>query len=153
MEDETMEFLRGDKVPLGDNRSTATHRKTVFKTWFSYVWCLLPSWPLHSYSWKVIKIIISSQIDPSHPLISTTAFILATLTPVMEEHTKLIDCLSETSSQLIHPISHLSKEETSAKPNTSCFICVQVHSFASCNCKLCWKTPAINSTAEHSYQK
>jgi len=39
------------------------------------------------------------------------AFILATSTPVMEEHMKLIDHLSEPSSQLVHCIAHPSKEE------------------------------------------
>jgi len=45
------------------------------------------------------------------PELYYTVFILATLTPVTEEHTKLIDHLSEPSSQLIHHISHLSEEE------------------------------------------
>ena len=35
-----------------------------------------------------------------------------------EQHTKLIDQLSEPSSQLIHWVSHPSEEETSAEPNT-----------------------------------
>jgi len=54
-------------------------------------------------------------------------FILATLTPVMEEHTKLISHLSEPSSQLIHCIAHPSEEEISAKVNTCCFIFMVLH--------------------------
>ena len=42
---------------------------------------------------------------------------------------KLIDHISEPSSQLIYHIAHLSEEEISAEPNVSCFICVQVHVF------------------------
>jgi len=67
------------------------------------------------------------------------AFMLATSTPVIEEHTKLIDCLSEPSSQLIHHIAHLSEEETLAETNASCFIFVRVHGFASYNCNFCQK--------------
>jgi len=44
---------------------------------------------------------------------ATMALNGATLTPVTEEHTKLIEPLSEPSSQQIHHISHPSKEETS----------------------------------------
>jgi len=48
VEDGTMEIPNGDKVPLGDNRS-ATHEKTVLKTWFGVVKCILLSWHLNSY--------------------------------------------------------------------------------------------------------
>jgi len=45
--------------------------------------------------------ISSKKVLISHELHSMASFLTA-LTPVMEEHTKLIDCLSEPSSQLIH---------------------------------------------------
>jgi len=51
--------------------------------------------------------------------------ILASLTPITEEHTKLLDSLSEPSSQLIHRISHPPEEDVSAKVFTACFICVR----------------------------
>jgi len=81
-----------------------------------FVKCILLSWPLHSYSGKVLKIITSSN-KRSHtsPNLYSMIFILATSTPVMEESTKLIACLSEPSSWLIHCIAHPSKEEISAK--------------------------------------
>src|SRR5882724_1163137 len=55
--------------------------------------------------------------------------ILASLTPITEEHTKLLDCLSEPSSRLIHHISHPPEEDVSAEVVTVCFVCVQVHGF------------------------
>src|SRR5882724_12996503 len=88
---------------------------------------------LCSYSGKVLKIITSSK-KRSHtsPNLYTMIFILATSTPVMEEHTKLISCLSEPSSQLIDCIAYPYEEEISAKMNTFCVSCIQVHSFALC---------------------
>jgi len=54
---------------------------------------------LCSHSGKDIKIIIRSKKAPSiSPNLHPMTFILATLTPVMEEHKKLIYHLSEPSS-------------------------------------------------------
>ena len=74
---------------------------------------------------------------------------LDTLAYNMEGHTKFIDRLSNPSDQLIHHISHPSKEQTLAKPNNSCFICIQVHSFKSCN-PYFWKkaSPIVNGPSE-----
>src|SRR5882724_2725786 len=84
-----------------------------------------------------------------HPIfLSLTKVILASLTPITEERTKLLDRLSEPSSRLIHCISHPPKEDISAKVVTACFICVRVHSFASCIPTFCKKDLSVISTAE-----
>src|SRR5882724_9493881 len=63
-----------------------------------------------------------------HPIsLSSTKVILESSTPITEEHTKLLDRLSEPSSRLIHRISHPPKEDVSAEVVTACFICIQVH--------------------------
>src|SRR5882724_7173508 len=76
-----------------------------------------------------------------HHLISLsfTEVILESSTPITEERTKLLDCLSEPSSRLIHRVSHPPKEEISAEVVTACFICVRVHGFASCIPTFCKK--------------
>src|SRR5882724_3928504 len=57
-----------------------------------------------------------------HPIsLSFTKIILASSTPITEEHTKLLDCLSEPSSRLIHCISHPPEEDISAKVVLSVF--------------------------------
>ena len=58
--------------------------------------------------------------------------ILASLTPITEEHTKLLDHLSEPSSRLVHHISHPPEEDISAEVVTACFIYIWVHGFSSC---------------------
>src|SRR5882724_7922079 len=88
-----------------------------------------------------------------HISLSFTDVILASLTPITEERTKLLDCLSEPSSQLIHRISHLPKEDVSAKVVTACFICIQVHGFASCIPTFCKKGLSVISTAEKLSRK
>src|SRR5882724_9023576 len=89
-----------------------------------------------------------------HPTsLSLTEFILASSTPITEEHTKLLDCLSEPSSRLIHRISHPPKEDVSAEVVTLCFICVRVHWFASCIPTFCKKGLSITSTAKKLSQK
>src|SRR5882724_932608 len=48
-----------------------------------------------------------------HPTsLSFTKVILASSTPITEEHTKLLDRLSEPSSRLIHRISHIHPKRT-----------------------------------------
>src|SRR5882724_197345 len=86
----------------------------------------LPSKGLHSYIWKISTKIIHQISRDFHKVssLSIMAVILASSTPITEEHTKLLDCLSEPSSQLIHHISHPPKEDVSAKVVTSCFICI-----------------------------
>src|SRR5882724_2801456 len=86
----------------------------------------------------------------SHHLISLsfTEVILASLTPITEECTKLLDRLSEPSSLLIHRISHPPDEEVSAKVVTACFICIQVHGFANCVPTFWKKGLSVISTAE-----
>jgi len=120
------------RVPLAE---------TVFKTWFGSL-CILFAWPLclhlkdythKSGNFLLKRAFISSWRFLHHPTLSLfMKVILASLTPITEEHTKLLDSLSEPSSQLIHRISHPPEEDVSAKVFTACFICVQVHSFASC---------------------
>src|SRR5882724_6295297 len=61
--------------------------------------------------------------------------------PITEEHTKLLDHLSEPSSRLIHRVSHPPEEDVSAEVVTVCFICVRVHGFASCIPTFCKKGP------------
>src|SRR5882724_10129053 len=75
---------------------------------------------------KILKITISGSFITSSKL-SHTISTLDSMACNMEGHIKLIDRLSSPSDQLIHHISHPSKEQTSAKLNVSCFICVQVH--------------------------
>src|SRR5882724_4709798 len=91
----------------------------------------------------------------SHHLISLsfTEVILASSTPITEECTKLLDRPSEPSSWLIHRISHPPKEDASAEVVTACFICVRVHSFASCIPTFCKKGLSVISTAEKPSQK
>src|SRR5882672_7828311 len=79
--------------------------------------------------------------------------ILASSTPEAREHIKLLDRLSEPSSNLIHHISHPSEEEILSEPNNSCFICVQVHGFAVCNPLFCKKASRVNIASENSAQK
>src|SRR5882724_4046308 len=79
---------------------------------------------------------------------SLTEVILASSTPFTEVCTKLLDHLSEHTSRLIHCISHPPKEDRSAKVVTSCFICIRVHSFASCIPTFCKKGLSVISTAE-----
>src|SRR5882724_10673414 len=81
--------------------------------------------------------------------LSITEVILASSTPLTEEHTKLLDHLSEPSSQLIHHISHPPEEDVFAEVVTSCFVCIQVHSFASCIPAFCKKSLSVTSTAEN----
>src|SRR5882724_910388 len=89
-----------------------------------------------------------------HPTsLSFTKFILASSTPITEEHTKLLDCLSEPSSRLIYRISYPPEEDISAKVVTACFICVQVHGFSSCMPTFCKKGLSVISTAEKPSRK
>src|SRR5882724_6256017 len=105
---------------------------------------------LHSYSGKFIKIITSSNKRfHTSPNLYSMIFILATSTPIMEKHMKLIDCLSEPSSQLTHHRAHRSEEEISAKINTSCSICIRVHGFASCNHNFCQRALPVKNIAKH----
>src|SRR5882724_381078 len=84
-----------------------------------------------------------------HPIsLSFTEVILASLTPITEERTKLLDCLSEPSSWLIHHVSHPPEEEILAEVVTACFISVQVHGFASCVTTFCKKGLSVISTAK-----
>src|SRR5882724_3766845 len=85
--------------------------------------------------------------------LSSTKVILASSTPITEEHTKLLDRLSEPSSQLIHRISHPPEENISAEAVTACFICIRVHSFASCVPTFCKKDLSVISTAEKTSRK
>src|SRR5882724_8955445 len=91
----------------------------------------------------------------SHHLISLSFMevILASSTPITEEHTKLLDRLSEPSSRLIHRISHPPEEDVLAEVVTACFICVRVHSFASCIPTFCKKGLSVISTAEKLSRK
>src|SRR5882724_11911315 len=89
-----------------------------------------------------------------HPIsLSFTEVILASSTPITEEHTKLLDRLSEPSSQLIHHISHPPEEDVSAEVVTACFICILVHGFASCVPTFCKKGLSVISTAEKPSRK
>src|SRR5882724_1315374 len=94
--------------------------------------------------------ISSQEIFISHELSLSLymAVILASSTPITEEHTKPLDCLSEPSSQLIHHISHPLKEDVSAKVINLCFICIQVHSFASCIPTFCKRDLSVTTTAK-----
>src|SRR5882724_10760341 len=84
-----------------------------------------------------------------HPIsLSFMEVILASSTPITEEHTKLLDRPSEPSSQLIHCVSHPPKEEVSAEVVTACFICIWVHGFSSCIPTFCIKGLSVISTAE-----
>src|SRR5882724_7250209 len=77
----------------------------------------------HSSALKIFSHLLSSLY---------MAVIMESLIPISEECTKLLDCLSEPSSQLIHCIPHPLKEDILAKVFTLCFICVCIHGFASC---------------------
>src|SRR5882724_1192300 len=84
---------------------------------------------------KIVKITISGSFVTSSKLL----YIIYTLDSMvcnMEGNIKLIDRLSSPSDCLIH---HIYKEKTSARLNILCFICVQVHSFTTCNLHFCKK--------------
>src|SRR5882724_10363447 len=78
---------------------------------------MLTSKGLHSYFWKgSLRSFIGSQEIFTPPKFSfNIAVTLASLIPITEEHIKLLDCLSEPLSQLIHCISHPGKEDISAE--------------------------------------
>src|SRR5882724_2369624 len=89
-----------------------------------------------------------------HPIsLSFMEVILASSIPITEERTKLLDRLSEPSSWLIHRVSHPPKEDVSAEVVTVCFICIQVHGFASCIPTFCKKGLSVISTAKKPSQK
>src|SRR5882724_6519046 len=90
-----------------------------------------------------------------HHLVSLSFMevILASSTPITEEHTKLLDHLSEPSSRLIHCVSHPPEEDESAEVVTACFICVRVHGFASCVPTFCKKDLSVISTAKKLSRK
>src|SRR5882724_6793969 len=89
-----------------------------------------------------------------HPIsLSFMEVILASSTPITEERTKLLDHLSEPSSQLIHCVSHAPEEDISAEVVTVCFICVRVHGFASCIPTFCKKGLSVISTAKKPSRK
>src|SRR5882724_12983843 len=97
------------------------------------------------------EIFIPTNLSPSFSLF--TEVILASSTPITEKHTKLLDHLSEPSSQLIHRISHPPKEDVSAEVATSCLICIRVHGFASCIHTFCKRGLSVTSTAKKPSQK
>ena len=102
---------------------------------------------------KILKITISGSFVTS-PELSHTISTLDSMTCNIEGHVKLIDRLSSPSYQLIHCISHLSKEQTSAELNVSCFICIQVHCFTTCNLHFCKKgSHTIKAPSKISTQK
>src|SRR5882724_10495629 len=107
---------------------------------------------LESFTKKHSSALKRTSYHPSSLTLYMTV-ILASLTPIPEEHTKLLDHLSDPSSQLIHHISHPPKEDVSAKVVTSCFICIQVHRFASCIPTFCKKGLSVTSTAEKPSRK
>src|SRR5882724_2527218 len=85
---------------------------------------------LESFTKKSIDQLLRDFTPPDLSLFMEV--ILASSTPITEEHTKLLDCLSELLSQLIHRISHPPEEDVLAEVVTACFICVRDHGFASC---------------------
>src|SRR5882724_3221019 len=101
---------------------------------------------LESFTKKRIHQLLR-DFHTTRPL-SLTEVILASLTLITEEHTKLLDHISEPSSRLIHRISHPPEGDISAKVVTACFICIWVHSFASCMPTFCKKGLSVISTAE-----
>src|SRR5882724_1627828 len=98
-------------------------------------------------STKIIHQIPRDLHTTQVPSLSIMVVILASSTPITE-HTKLLDCLSETSSQLIHCISHPSKR--TYWPN--CSICALsasgFHGFASCIPTFCKKDLSVTITAD-----
>src|SRR5882724_7497507 len=79
---------------------------------------------------KTLKNTISGSFVTSSKL-SLMISTLDSMACNMEGHVELIDRLSSPSDRLIHHISHLSKEQTSAEPNVSLFnLCLssQLHS-------------------------
>src|SRR5882724_4672481 len=131
-----MEILNGDKVPLGDNKG-ATGEKLYLRhnSAHSNVTSFLDLYA-HIYRTTLINLESFTKEEHSsalekfshHPIsLSFTEVILASLTPITEECTKLLDRLSEPSSRLIHHVSHPYKEDISAEVVTACFICIRVH--------------------------
>src|SRR5882724_9659248 len=72
---------------------------------------------------KTLKITVSGSFIIS----SKFSHMISTLDSTAcntEGHIKLIDRLSSPSDRLIHHVSCLSEEQTSAEPNVSCLICI-----------------------------
>src|SRR5882672_7050925 len=92
---------------------------------------------------------LSLKSSVSHYMVPT----LASSAPETKEHIKLLDRLSEPSSNLIHRIYHPSKEKISSEPNNSCFICIRVHGFTVCNPLFCKKASCINIASKNSSRK
>ena len=134
-----------DKVQLRDNRG-ATCGKMYLRSLIQLGLMDPPFWFSTLESKKAtlillegtLNIIISEGLITSSEL-SYMVFTLYSMACNMEGHVKLIDRLSSPSDQLIHCISHLSKEQTLATLNLSCFICIQVHSFTVFNPHFCKK--------------
>src|SRR5882724_107482 len=103
--------------------------------------------PLESFT-KITHQLSIDLHNTQSPTLSLMAAILASLTPITEECTKLLDHLSEPSSQLIYHVSHPLEEDVSAELLNSCFICVWVHGFASCVPTFCKRDLSVTITAE-----
>src|SRR5882672_7199049 len=104
--------------------------------------------------WKGTQDHHSLGSSSSHlPSLTYMVLILESSTPEAREHIKLLDRLSEPSSNLIHHISHPSEEEISSESNNSCFICIRFHGFTICNPLFCKKASHVNIASENSARK
>jgi len=150
-----------DKVPFGDNRG-ATLGKLYLRSLIQFGLMYPPFWFSMLEFKKAILILLEGKtlkitVSGCFVISSELSHMISTLDSTacnMEGHVKLINRLSSPSNQLIHHISHLSKEQTLAKPNVSCFICIWVHSFTAFNLHLCKKgSHGVKGPSEVSTQK
>ena len=100
---------------------------------------------------RFIKIIhqLSRDLHTTQALSLYYGSHLGIFDPYHREHTKLLDHLSEPSSQLIHCISHPLEEDILAEVLNSCFICVQVHGCTSCIPTFCKRYLSITITVKN----
>jgi len=119
-----------------------------------FTWCILLSWPLCSHlkdTLNNLKVLLKKTFSSFEGFHTTRPLSLLRksswhlLTPITEEHTKLLDRLSEPSSRLSHCISHPPKEDVSAEVVTACFSGIQVHGLPSA-CLLSVKRASLSSS-------
>jgi len=102
---------------------------------------------------KILNITISGSFIISSQLLYTISTLDSSAYNT-EGHIKLIDRLSSPSDRLIHHISHPSKKQMLAEPNSSYFICIKVNGFTTCNPHFCKRgSHTVNGPSEVSTQK
>ena len=149
MESETIEILSGDKVPLRDNKG-ATSGKLYLRHDLAQ-FNVSSFLDLHTHMLIHLEIFTKIIHQLSRDLHTTQALSLyySSHPGIFDpDHTKLLDHLSEPSSQLIHHISHPLEEDVLDEVVNSHFTCIQVHGFASCIPTFCKRDLSVTTTSK-----